>query len=37
MAKRLRQTSPVTTYLLYGALTACFVLSVVVAVISHAQ
>jgi|GEM_PF-1445196 len=32
MAKRLRQTVPVTTYLLYGVLTACFVLAVVVAV-----
>jgi hypothetical protein len=37
MAKRLRQTAPVTTYVLYGALTACFVLAVVVALVSHAR
>ena len=37
MAKRIRQTVPVTTYLLYGALTACFILAVVVAVAAHAQ
>jgi hypothetical protein len=33
----MRQTAPVTTYLLYAALTACFVLAVIVAVLSHAQ
>jgi hypothetical protein len=37
MAKRLRQTAPTATYLLYGALTACFVLAVVVAVVARAQ
>lgn len=37
MAKRLRQTAPMTTYLLYGVLTACFVVAVVVALVAHAQ
>ena len=37
MAKRLRQTVPVSTFLLYGVLTACFVVAVVIAVVAHAQ
>jgi hypothetical protein len=37
MAKRFRQTVPVSAYVLYGVLTACFITSVLVAIVSRSH
>lgn len=37
MSKRLRQSVPMTTYLLYGVLTACFIMAIAVAVVARAH